>query len=164
MRRKLLYVGLVILVLGVSITLVGTIRVQSFSIRSSQVVLYSQGVYTTNMINISTPSVLTIESSSKESALIPAYELGHVNSSNIGNYGVKPNASNGDINAYINITGAYYYVVFSNATPTVTYSIIPVNAAVYATLVFIGVVFSVVGVIAVILGLVLKQPSHNIRT
>ncbi len=162
MRKKLLFTGLVILILGVSVIGLGLVRVESSSIRSTQVTAYSQGEYVTGVINLSVPSVLTVESSSKDSGLIPTSALSLVNESNIYLYAIRPNASSGGIYSYTNISGIYYYVVFSNTTPTVSHLITPLNAAVYATLIFIGIVFSIVGVVALILGVVLKAPQKPV--
>jgi hypothetical protein len=81
-----------------------------------------------------------------------------VNESNIYLYAIRPAASSDGIYSYINISGDYYYVVFSKATPAVSY-LITLNLAVYATLIFAGIASSVVGFIAVILGVVLKPHS-----
>lgn len=162
MRRKLLFVGLAILILGVAVTGLGLVRLDSSSTRSTQITAYSQGEYITSVINLSVPSVLTVQSSSQDSGLIPVYALSLVNESNIHLYAVRPNATSGGIYSYTNISGDYYYVVFSNATPTVSYLITPLNAAVYATLIFTGIVFSIVGVVAVILGVVLKTPPKPV--
>ena len=162
MRRKLLLVGLTILILGASVTGFGLVRVEGSSTRSTRVTAYSQGEYITSVINLSVPSVLTVESSSKNSGLIPVYALSLVNESNIYLYAVRPTASSGGIYSYTNISGDYYYVVFSNVTPTVSYLITPLKAAVYATLIFTGIVFSIVGVVAVILGVVLKTPPKPV--
>lgn len=161
MRRGLLLRGVAILVLGLVIAGVGLLELASPSAGSTTVRVYSPGEYVSSEINISKPSDLAVVFNSGVGGLVPAGLLGSVNQSNLKRYAVPPNTTSGNLYQYLNISvGEYYFVVFSNNTPTISYSVVPLSRGLYAFMLVLGGLLALVGLVVTIVGALLKPKQH----
>lgn len=161
MRKRVVVVGVILLMLAAATGGGGLYAVRSSSTQSSNVKMYAPGEYVSDEIDISQPAILTVDSPSAGGGLVPSKLLAFVNRSTLQEYAVPPNATSGSVYSYINITGSYYFVVFSNTTPKLSYLVTPLSIAAYATLIFVGLLLGFTGIAVTIAGLVLK-PKRSV--
>lgn len=150
--------GVVLLMLGAATGGGGLYAVRSSSTQWSTVRMYAPGEYLSAEINITGPSILTVDSP-LPGGLVPSGLVGIVNQSTLKQYAVPPNTTSGGVYSYINITGSYYFVVFSNTTPSISCLLTPLSVAGYAVLIFAGLVLGFAGVAVSVAGLVLKPKA-----
>lgn len=160
MRRRLLFVGLIVLLVGAVTVGAGFAELRSSLVESSGATQLGADKYASSEIQMAGPSVLTVEFSQGVGGLVPANMVGSVNRTNLGQLSVKPNNTSGGVYSYINITGNYYFVVFSNSTPTITWLVTPIRQAAPASAALLGgALLGFVGLVVTILGLVLKPKT-----
>lgn len=163
MRTTLVIIGVVILFLGILLFAVGTFT----AIGSTTIIsTFSQpqtGEYVSTELVINSTSTVVVSSTTSNGGLIPAQDLALVNSSSsLGSYEMTPKSTAGGVEAYTNLVGNYYYVVFSSTQPT---SRIVISGGLLSRtigaglLVLGGIVLFLAGIIVAILGVVLKKST-----
>ncbi|MCW6168530.1 MAG: hypothetical protein LVQ96_03465 [Thermoplasmatales archaeon] len=168
MRKKLLLIGIIILVVGIVFAAVGAFGADHF-ISTSTLTLTkdSQGIFASKQIEISSGNLFTVASKSNSTYLVRFGDLSFVNSSNIGKYEVPPltktSVDSVTSFAYDNISGTFAVVSLSSSTSTVTTELITDTGAIVAMglLLILGIVLAIAGVIITIVGAILKPKNVN---
>jgi uncharacterized membrane protein len=168
MRKKLLLVGIIILVVGVVFAAVGTFGTAHFtSVSTLTMTKDSQGIFASKGIEISSGNLFTFESKSNSTYLVSFSDLSNVNSSNIAKYEVHPltRTSTDSITSFVydNISGTFAVVSLSSSVSSVTAVLVTDSGAlvVMGLLLILGIVLAIVGVIITIIGAILKPKNGN---
>ncbi len=168
MRKKLLLIGIIILVVGVVFAAVDTFGAAHFTSSATLTLTKdSQGIFASKGIKVASGNIFTIESKSSSTYLVSFSDLSNVNSSNIAKYEVHPltKTVSDSITAFVydNISGTFAVVSLSSSVSTVTTALITNSGGVVAMalLLILGIVLAIAGVIVTILGAVLKPKNRN---
>lgn len=167
MRKKIAIIGVVLLIVGVALYVGATEGLMTTTIVNTKMVQTSTGEWTSLELNTSSGSQLSLVTENSSYALVPSNDMSKINSGNVQNYAVSPKSelstSLGLVSTFSPSAGSYYVVVFSKTTPSVKYTLLKslADAAVYGLLVLAGMVLSIVGVIVLIVGLILRNKGMN---
>jgi hypothetical protein len=160
MRTVMIIIGVVILFLGIALFIAGTFTALGSTTIISTFNQSQTGEYVSTELVVNSTSTVVITSPASNGGLIPAQDLASVNSSNLGSYAVAPKSTAGGTEAYTNIGGNYYYVVFSSTQPSSRIAISGgrLSSTIGAGLLVLGgIVLFIAGIIVAILGVVLKK-------
>jgi len=158
MNKRMVVIGVVILVIGVALIIGGAIgALGSISIKTT----FTQphpGEYVSAEIVLNTTSNLAVASPAATGGVVSAQNLTQVNSTNINTYAVPYNATAVGTEVYKSLSGDYYYVAFASAQPNTKIVATPQGSRVllFAALLLLGVVLAIVGIIVAVVGAVKK--------
>lgn len=164
MRKKIALIGLVIFVIGV--VLIASFFVTGFSLPKAvkTVSEVSAGEWDSGLIQATPNGTLAvIATSSSNYGLIPASDLSQVTSSNLASLAIKPLTSTSIEShlalTYMNLSGLYYFVVYSSSTPAITVTFISNTdlGAAHGLLILAGGFLSLIGIIVGVVGLVMRK-------
>ena len=160
MKLKLFRNGLIILVIGIILVIAG-IGISSDYVRTgSHFNTTKSGFYTSNMLNVSGNSFISVQGGNFSFYLIKASDIGMVNSSNILNYALNPqNSSHPTTGQFFVVpNGSYYLVSFSTPLQGIVYSYVShYHTFTYlGSILLIGVLLIVASIVILILSLVMK--------
>lgn len=164
MRKKIALIGLVIFVIGV--VLIASFFVTGFSLPKAvkTVSEVSAGEWDSGLIQATPNGTLAvIATSSSNYGLIPASDLSQVTSSNLASLAIKPLSSTSIEShlalTYMNLSGLYYFVVYSSSTPAITVTFISNTylGAAHGLLILAGGLLSLIGIIVGVVGLVMRK-------
>ncbi|MGC8995343.1 MAG: hypothetical protein ACP5JT_01445 [Thermoplasmata archaeon] len=156
MRKSLVIIGTIIFVLGVILFGVGTYLSESSIIKLNKWYNYKSDIWISDEIN-STGEEIIIVNVSKNIYLINSTELSLINKSNIKSMSQNSIANSSGELTFIIQKGSYYLVTFSNSTPTIYYYYAHESSLLINGLIlFLGIIFGIVGIIILIIGFVLK--------
>lgn len=122
MRRRLLTVGLILILIGVAFTVAGSYGIIKDTTLSTQVTQYSSGMYITEKMTMNKSSTLLVMGVTVDSALINASDLSAVNQSNLHSHEVQYTTKEGNNYLYQNIKGEFYFVMLSSSAPKIQYA------------------------------------------
>ncbi len=160
MRTVLVIVGVVILILGIVLFAAGALGALG---STTIITTFSQpqaGEYVSAELVMNSTSVVVVTSPASNGGLIPEQDLAVVNSSSVSSYVITPRSTAGGTETYRNLTGDYYYVVFSSTQPSSRIVITGGHLSKtigLGLLVLGGIVLFIAGIIVAILGAVLKK-------
>lgn len=164
MRRGIALIGVVLIVVGV--VLIGITFATGLSLpKSSRTVnqVYS-GEWDSGEINItSTTSIAVATTATGTYGLIKATDLSTVNPTNLASLSLQPHStvtvSSDHTLTYKNLSGQYYFVVFSSKSPTIVVEYVSHNSlgATGGKLLLPGGALILSGIIVGIVGVVLKR-------
>ncbi len=161
-------IGLALLIVGGVILGISLYETSVLSTTSSHVTQVSTNEWRSDTINVNSSGVLTITTSATtgDFGLIHASDLSVVNSTNIANYRVEYNNTDtaGSLNAFVyeQVSGPYYFIVFSSSQPTLTYVFLTTEAEIFAAVMIVGSGIAFVGLIMAIIGAILKKKVEPI--
>lgn len=162
MRKKILIIGVVLLVIGVAIG--GTSLYEtSKEVKNVSKTMYTgqNGDYYSAILTPSSTGYISVVSSS-ETYLIPSQDLAVVDSSNVMDYAIAPTITTASATIYSDLNGSYYVVAFGSTTPTVTYTVLELNLGligIIAISMIIGFILAIAGIIITIIGAILKPKN-----
>ncbi|MGC8496716.1 MAG: hypothetical protein ACP5NL_01765 [Thermoplasmata archaeon] len=163
MRKKILIVGIVLLIVGIVIYGASAMATANETTNSHVWVAYNNGEYISKPLNFTGQNVLTYFYSASESGVIPASDLSTVNSNNLGSLAISPNSTVSSEKVYDLSSGTYYIVIFSNHPPSANYIYLKIsNILLTAILTLVGVIVFIAGIIIAIIGAVLKKKNREL--
>jgi uncharacterized membrane protein len=150
--KRTVTVGIVVLVVGIVLVVGGAVGdLSSLTINKGFTQPHS-GEYVSAEIKLNTTSYLVVKSPAASGGVVPAQDLNLVNSTNINTYAVPISTSGAGSDIYESITGDYYYVAFSSAQPNATIVAAPPYAAALGTLIVVGIVLVIAGIVVAVVG------------
>jgi hypothetical protein len=158
MNKRMVTVGVVILVIGIALVAGGAIgALGSISIKTT----FTQphpGEYVSAEIVLNTTSNLAVASPAALGGIVSAQNLINVNSTNISAYAVPYSASAAGTEVYKSLSGDYYYVAFASSQPDTKIVATPLGSRIllFGALALLGVVLVIVGIIIAVVGAVKK--------
>ncbi|MGA2873902.1 MAG: hypothetical protein ABSE82_00065 [Nitrososphaerales archaeon] len=160
MRTIFVIVGVVILVLGVFLFAAGALIALGSTTIINTFNEQQTGEYVSTELVMNTTSVVVVTSPVSNGGLIQAQDLALVNSSSVSSYALTPRSTAGGTETYRDLTGSYYYVIFSSAQPSSRIVVTggQLSKAVgVGFLVLGGIVLFIAGIIVAIVGAMLKK-------
>jgi hypothetical protein len=161
LRIIIVIIGVVIFFLGIVLFAVGTFTVLGSTTIISTFSQPQAGHFVSTELIMNSTSTVVVSSPTSNGGLIPAQDLSSVNSSgSLSSYAVTPKSTAEGVNTYTDLTGDYYYVVFSASQPTsrIVISGGHLSSTIGAGLLVLGgIVFFIAGIIVAIVGVVLKK-------
>lgn len=166
MRKKLLVVGLVMLVVGVGVFFISTYEAGGLTHVSTTMNATSSGEWVSAPLNsTSTSSIVVVVTSGGTYGVIPVSDLASVGPTNLSTYALAASASvsASHTSVYNGHSGEYYLVVFSSSQPTVRYTVIGSlsQVAIFGVMVLAGGAIAFIGFILAIVGAVLKPKAQK---
>jgi uncharacterized membrane protein len=164
MKRSVM-IGVVILVAGIVLVAGGVVGELSSLTLSKSFTQPHPGEYVSAEIMLNTTSYLVVKSPASSGGIVPAQDLNLVNSTNINTYAVPISTAGAGSDIYESISGDYYYVAFSSAQPNSTIAVVPPYVTALGTLVILGVVLAIAGIVIAVVGRRQRQrPSEAGQT
>ena len=170
MRKKILIIGLILLVVG--IVMAGASAVEaahsaSGSISGASTAMFpdSNGGYHSQALNVSSGEEVIVVAN-QQAYLIPSEDLGTATQETVTGYAVAPSSSAGNTSTYSNIPGSYYIVTFGSSPPSVDYAVVSGGLGhliLIGLLVLVGVFLAIAGIIIAIIGAVLKPKNKPMQ-
>ncbi|MEM3237669.1 MAG: hypothetical protein QW258_02480 [Thermoplasmata archaeon] len=158
MRKKMLIIGIVILIVGIVMFSASAYSTGHDTSRSNTWVEYKNGEYISSPLNFSGQNILTYSYTGSGIAVVTDSVLPTVNSTNLPQVSISPTTSVGSEKVYDLGTGTYYIVSFSNSSPALSYTYLKVsNVLITGVLTVIGLILFIAGVIITIIGAVMKK-------
>jgi hypothetical protein len=166
-RKDLLYLGIILLVIGVVIAGIATVEASGRTETiGTSMKIGSIGVYYSDELTVSSNGSVFVTGNTT-TYLIPSQDLNTVNSTNVGSYAIHPTTPSGNSIIYDGLSGTYYLVAFGQHPPLITYAVLGSNLSqlvVYGLLIIVGAAIAVIGVILVIIGAIIRSkftPVHQ---
>ncbi|KAA8922104.1 hypothetical protein [Thermoplasma sp.] len=161
MRKNIVIIGAVIFVIGIAMFAGGDYLLGHYTVTGTALSQISTGIYG-HEINISSPSLLTVDSTFSSIYLISSANMTGLNATNAASRAISPltttSVSSEHVWAYdLTTAGSYYIIVINGTAPAITYSYIPLSYSYLSFITVIGIVLIIVGIIVAIIGLILKQ-------
>jgi hypothetical protein len=127
MRRKIVKIGVIILIAGVAMLAIGGIAISETTIISSHYSQPSNGEYVSYEINVSGSGSIIVFGNGTIGTLglVTPGNLHLVNASNVASYVITPSVALGGLQIYNLNHGNYYFVVFTDSTPEYVYTYFP---------------------------------------
>lgn len=168
MRKKIVLIGLVLLIIGVVILGISLYETAALSDENSALVQVSTGEWRSNLISMNSTGILEVTTSvSSDFGLVPASEINVITASNLASHVVNYDTPStaGSLNAftYDQISGNYYFVIFSSSTPSFSYTYLPAEAILFGEFLVVGSGIAFVGLIMAIVGAILKKKVQPVE-
>ncbi len=162
MRKNIIFAGLIILVIGAAMFGGGDYAIShSTTTGTSLSKISSTPPEFGHELSLSSPMLLTVESSYDAFFVVSDANISKASPSNIRTYEYTPieNTTIASINVkeYDLSPGNYYLVEFNSTPPSVTYSYLPVSMTYVSLVSGIGIFVLIIGIIVAIIGLILKK-------
>jgi hypothetical protein len=153
-------VGIIVLVIGIALIGTGVFGVLKSTTIITTFAQSHTGEYVSTKMNLNTSSLVVVTSPATAGGIVPAQDMGAVNSTDISTYAVPYNSTAAGTETYTSLNGDYYYVAFSSAQPNT--KIVATGASLsaaagYGLLAIAGLVCIVVGIAVAIVGVLLKN-------
>jgi hypothetical protein len=162
MRTRTLTIGLIVLVVGIALAAVGGYNLKNTTTTITSFRQPTAGEYVSAELVLN-DSVVVVRSPASVGGMVPAQDIGAVNSTNIGSYAVPYNSTAASSDTYIGLRGDFNYVVFASVQPTTK---IVVTGTLLGTvssglLVLAGIVCAIAGIVVTVVGAVRKNPAKR---
>ncbi|MEM0155309.1 MAG: hypothetical protein QW597_01730 [Thermoplasmataceae archaeon] len=164
MRKKLVEIGVVMLIAGVAILAIGGITISETTIISSHYSEPSRGEYISYEINVSgSGSIIVFGNGTIGSlGLVAADDIHLVNASNIATIAITPSVALGGLQIYNVNHSSYFFVIFTDSSPEYVYTYFP--GAMFDELAGImagGFAIFLTGLTVTIVGVFLRNDRHR---
>jgi hypothetical protein len=163
MNRRTVVIGVVVMIVGLALLAGGGYGLSKTSRSAATFTQSRSGEYVSSEIASTASSVVVVKPGASTGGMVPAQDLGVVNSSNVGSYAVSYNSTAGGSDTYIGLQGNYYYIVFASSQPSTR--VVVVNGlsrtALFGLLVLIGFVCFIAGIVVAIVGARKKGPASR---
>ena len=159
MRTRTVVIGLAVVVIGIALFIGGALGALGSVTISSTFTQPHPGEYVSAEIVLNGSSVIAVASPAAVGGVVSAQNLDAVNSTNIANYALAINSTAAGSDIYNSLSGDFYYVAFSPTEPSTTIVATPVRSSAvgYGSLVLLGIVLVVAGIIIATIGAVQKK-------
>lgn len=166
MRRRLVIIGLVLLVVGVALFAAGSYGARSSLHTVSTLTERSPGEYVSPELNLTAEATISLVHAPASSSIgvITSENLSSVNATNLAAKSIAPTASSSNTITYLVGPGSFYVVYFGSAAPsslTIDYLYLTSSIA-YGVLVLAGMVLIAVGLILAVVGAILKPKPRSL--
>lgn len=162
MRKKMLIAGIIVLLIGIVIYGGAGYATAQETTTSNTWVAYNNGEYISAPLNFTGGYLLTYSYSGSHSGVVSSNNLTKVNSSNIGSLSLATITNINSEKAYNLNTGSYYIVIFSNSSPSISYTYAKLSSIlVTGILTLVGAILFIAGIIITIIGAVLKKKNSE---
>lgn len=165
MNRPIVIIGVVVLVIGVVLIAVGAVGV----LRGLTVInTFSQpqsGEYVSAELMLNVTSGIAVTSAAASGGLIPAQDLGLVNSTNIGQYAIAPHSNVAGTVTYTNLLGNYYYIAFASSQPSSKVVATPLHGGTVASspVALGGFLAVIAGIVVIVVGALKKSNRPKLQ-
>jgi hypothetical protein len=158
---------MIVLIIGVAIIGVGVAGVLKSTTIITTFTQSHTGEYVSAKIIVNTSSVVVVTSPAITGGIIPAQDMGAVNSTNVSTFAVPYNSTAVGTETYRSLNGDYYYVAFSSTLPDT--KIVATGASLtavarYGLLAITGLICIVAGIVVAIVGALLKDHRREEET
>ena len=163
MRKRMVTIGLVLLIIGIAFLASGVINLRG---STSTIKVFNQpghGEYVSSEILLNSSSSIIVRSPPSVGGLVPALDINLVNSTNLSSYALSSSSAVAGTETYTSITGNYYYVIFSSTQPNTILAITRGSLGTTAALGLLalgGIVFIIIGIILALLG-AFRKPKNQ---
>ena len=163
MRKRMVTIGVVLLIVGIALFASGVIGLRG---STNTIKVFNQsnpGEYVSSEILLNSSSSIIVRSPPTVGGLIPAQDINLVNSTSIPTYEPEFPTSVAGTEVYSSISGNYYYVIFSSTQPNTRLTIDSApfaTTAAFGLLTLAGIVFIIIGIILAILG-AFRKPKNQ---
>lgn len=157
MRRKVFYVGLVILVIGLVLVISGTALLSGKLVTGDSFQQVRSDEYGTHNLQFNGTTFLLVTNSSANISLIRTSDVAAAGSGNISDYAINSTISISTDRAYEIGAGNYTLVFFGNSAPHVNYEYILESQEYLASIEVVGIVLGIIGFIIMIIGAFMKE-------
>ncbi len=167
MNSRTVVVGVIVLVVGIGLLIGGAIGALGSITINTTFTEPHPGEYLSAEMVLNTTSGLVVTAPAAVGGIIPASEVNSVNSSNLSTYAIPYNSTAAGSYVYRSISGDYYYVAFASTPPgtRIVATALHSSAARFGTLVLLGLVCAVAGIIVAVVGAIQKKrPSPQMQT
>jgi hypothetical protein len=161
-KTRTLTIGLIVLVVGIALAAVGGYSLEKTTTSITSFTQPTPGEYVSAELVLNN-SVVVVRSSGSVGGMVPAQDIGAVNSANIGSYAVAYNSKAASSETYIGLRGDFNYVVFSSIQPTTKIVVTGTLSETITSglLVLAGIVCVIAGIVVAIVGAVRKNPAKR---
>ncbi len=158
MRKKIIAIGIIILLLGIVLFSISNIEISQNTEKTSTWNLYHSGEYISQELNFTSEFALVYSFNQTVSGVIYVSSLNSLNLTNLKNFSIKPTVVEDNMLTYDLGPGSYYIVIFSNTNPNITYTYVNLNKIILpALLELFGIILAVIGIIIAVLGIIFKK-------
>ena len=157
MRRRVFYVGLVILVIGIVLVISGTALLSGKLVTGDTFHQVRSDEFSTQNLQFNGTTFLLVTNSSSNISLVSTSDMPLAGSGNISDYAINSTISISTDRAYEVGAGNYTLVFFGNSAPHVNYEYILESQEYLASIEVIGIVLGIIGFIIMIIGAFLKE-------
>ena len=159
MNKPFVIIGVVVVIIGVVLIAVGAVGVLRGLTVISTFNQPHSGEYVSSELMLNSTSDIAVTSAAATGGLISASDLNLVNSTNIDQYALTPHSNVGGTQTFIDLTGNYYYVVFSSSQPSSKVVATPLHGGTIASspLVLAGFIVVIIGIVVAVLGVRMKS-------
>ncbi len=163
MNKKILMIGLVLLIVGAALFFGGIYSSDTTlsNYSHSEFTLINNNEHISSNITVKSGYYIIIEGATNTSGLVKTSELSKVNATDFSSMVIKPSEHISSESIYLGLSsGAYTYVVFGS-TSSIKYINAPgFSIEVGGVLVVVGIILGVIGLIIMIFGAIKKEPKH----
>ncbi|MCL4340803.1 MAG: hypothetical protein M1431_01715 [Candidatus Thermoplasmatota archaeon] len=157
MRRRVFYVGLVILVIGIVLLISGSALLSGKLVTGDSFQQVRSDVFATDNLQFNGTTFLLVTNSSTNISLIRTSDMPLAETGNISDYAINSTISISTDRAYEVGAGNYTLVFFGKSAPLVNYEYILQSQEYLASLEVIGIVLAIIGFIIMLIGAFLKE-------
>jgi hypothetical protein len=163
MKTRTVMIGVVVMIVGLALLAGGAYGLSKTSTSGATFTQSQSGEYVSSEIASTASSVVVVKPAASTGGMVPAQDLGVVNSSNVGSYAVSYNSTAGGSDTYIGLRGDYYYIVFAPSQPSTNLVVVNglARTALSGLLVLIGFACVIAGIVVGIVGAAKKDPSRK---
>jgi len=158
-KTRTVVIGVVVLVVGVALLIGGTLGALGSITINTTFTQPNAGEYVSAEITLNETSGLVVSSPASVGGVVHAQDLSLVTSANIHTYAIPYNSTGAGSEIYTSLSGNYYYVAFSSTQPNTTIVATPLRGGIvgYGSLVLLGLVLIVAGIVVAIVGVFQKR-------
>ncbi|WP_010917599.1 hypothetical protein [Thermoplasma volcanium] len=164
MRKKIVLIGVVVLVIGIVIFAGGDAAILHYTVTDTAVKELATGQYGRE-ITLTSSSLFTVSSTFPNWIVVTSSNYSKVTSGNYATYAISPientHVSSLYVKGYDLGTGSYYLLAFNSSQPPVTYSYLPLSVSYLSLLSVFGIVLLIIGIIIAIIGVILKRKEKT---
>ncbi|MHB1811906.1 MAG: hypothetical protein ACYCPR_05775 [Thermoplasmataceae archaeon] len=157
MRRRLFYIGLVVLVTGIVLMVAGTALVGGKLVTGNTFSQMGPDEFVTSNMEFKGSTFLLVTNSSPNVSLVRTSDLSLAGSGNISNYAINSTISLSTDRAYEMGSGNYTLVFFGKSAPHISYEYIPQSLEYLASIEVAGIILGIIGFIIMIAAAFLKE-------
>jgi uncharacterized membrane protein len=163
MKTRTVMIGVVVMIVGLALLAGGVYGLSKTSTSGATFTQSQSGEYVSSEIASTASSVVVVKPAASTGGMVPAQDLGVVNSSNVGSFAVSYNSTAGGSDTYIGLRGDYYYIVFASSQPSTQLVVVNgiARTALSGLLVLIGFACVIAGIVVGIVGAAKKDSSRK---
>jgi hypothetical protein len=160
MNRRLVWIGVILVVIGAAALGVGAYEVRAAATVTSIYSAYGSGEWVSDEINVSAASTITLAHPPSSMGVVTAADLPSVTAGNLNSTGIAPTSSAAGSAVYSVPSGSYYVVYFGATDPgtKITY-VATASGELWGGITLLGIALLIAGGIVAIVG-VLKKPKQ----